>query len=74
MKTLIYAEKQPSVARFFAIDTPDCERLALLEQWQVAYVFYGPDERSLGDWDPATVSWLEPVFGQGDVAVYRVKR
>lgn len=74
METVDYAGKQAAVARFFTAGTSDAERLVLLERWAVAYVFYGPDERALGGFDPAAAPWLEAVFQQGAAAVYRVRR
>ena len=61
-----------ATARFFAADTPDEERLALLREWQVIWLFYGPEERALGGFDPAAVPYLELAFRQGEVTVYRV--
>ena len=72
METVDYAGKQEAVVRFFAADTPDEERLALLEEWHVNWVFYGPEEWSLGAFAPESVPWLEPAFRRGDVTVYRV--
>ena len=60
------------MARFFAADTPDDVRRAVLREWQVAWLFHGPGERTLGDFDPTAAPWLVPVFRTGGVAVYRV--
>ena len=72
METVDYEGKRAAMARFFAADTPDEERLALLKEWQVIWLFYGPEERALGDFDPATVAYLEPAFRQGEVTIHRV--
>jgi hypothetical protein len=72
METVDYAQKRSAVARFYEAETPDAERQELLKAWGVAYVFYGREERTLGDFDPAVVSWLELAFRSGEVAVYRV--
>ena len=72
METVDFEAKREAVARFFTTDTPDEERLTLLREWGVAWLFCGPEERSLGDFDPSAVTYLEPVFQQGEVAVYRV--
>jgi len=73
METVDYESKRAAVARFFAADTPDVERLALLEEWGVAYVFHGPEERALGEFDPDVAPWLVLVFRVGKVAVYQVR-
>jgi hypothetical protein len=73
METVDHAEKRSAVARFYAVETADAERRNLVEEWGAVYVFYGPEERALGSYDPATSPWLERVFQMGDVAVYRVR-
>ena len=72
METVDVEVKRESVARFYAAGTSDTDRLSLLAAWGVAYVFHGPEEQGLGDFDPATVPWLVPRFRAGEVAVYRV--
>ena len=72
METVDYAGKRSAVARFYDAETSDAERRELLAAWGVAYVFHGTEERALGDFDPAAVSWLEPAFRSGEIAVYRV--
>ncbi len=72
METVDYAHKADAVARCFDGATSDEERQALLDEWRVRYLFYGPHERALGDWDPRTAPYLEPVFERGEVVVYQV--
>jgi hypothetical protein len=71
-ETVDFEGKREAVARFFAADTHDVERLALLEEWEVAYVFHGPEERMLGGFDSGSVPWLEQTFRAGEVEVYLV--
>jgi hypothetical protein len=73
METVDYEGKRTSVARFYDAGTPVAERQELLETWGVAYVFHGPEERALGDFDPAAAPWLKLAFQSGGVAVYRVE-
>lgn len=37
------------------------------------YVFYGPRERKMGGFDPASSEFLEAVYRAGDVVIYRVE-
>src|SRR5690606_424916 len=46
-ETIGYAGKSDQVRRFFSGAMSEAERLALLEGFDVAYVFYGPAERAL---------------------------
>jgi uncharacterized membrane protein len=71
-ETLDFETKQAAVAHFFAATTSDDERLGLLEQYRVAYVFHGPYEQALGGFDPAKADYLTLVFTRNDVSVYRV--
>lgn len=72
METVNYDAKKDEVMHFFATSTSDEDRLALLRKWKVEWVFYGPGERGIGDFDPSEASYLEPTFQQGDVMVYEV--
>jgi hypothetical protein len=65
-------EKQRAAARFFAASTSDDERLGLLARYGVAYVFHGPFERALGDFDPAQAGYLTQVYTNRNVSIYRV--
>ncbi|HSM56612.1 MAG TPA: hypothetical protein VK879_10700 [Candidatus Sulfomarinibacteraceae bacterium] len=71
-ETVAFAEKTQAVQRFFRIDTSDEWRRALLQEYGVDYVWHGPPERWLGDFDPAAADYLRPVHRVGDVVVYRV--
>ncbi len=69
----IHAEEiLPRVRAFYQVDTSPDERQALLDEYQVDYIFYGPAERDLGDWDPARAEYLTPVYQDGDYAIFVV--
>jgi hypothetical protein len=72
METIAYEQKMAEVASFFAAGTPEQERVALLEQYDVAYVFHGPYERTLGAFDPDESDYLERMFAHNGVRVYAV--
>ncbi len=72
-ETIALEDKRPRVARFYAADTPDAERQALLAEGRIAYVLFGPRERALGGFDPARVDYLEWAYAEGDYAVYAVR-
>ena len=71
--TLKFFDKQKAVARFFDTATPDAERLALLKQFDVQYVYWSDAERALGSWNPAQAAYLEQVWSAPRAAIYRVK-
>jgi hypothetical protein len=68
------AELAPRVASFFQSETDDAERLALLEEFGITHVFWGPREQELGDWSPETASYLHLAYTQGDYHIYQVSK
>jgi hypothetical protein len=66
------SEKLTMVDLFFEAGTPDSYRTALLHEYDIAYVFYGPREVLLGDFDPAAAQYLSPAFANELVTIYRV--
>jgi hypothetical protein len=67
-----YQEINPQVAQFYAQPGSDIQRLALLNRWNVRYVFWGPAERRLGSWDPRQSNFLLLVGQSGNCAVFEV--
>lgn len=68
------ATLQPRVEAFFGSEAADEERRALLDEFAVAYVFWGPGEKALGNWDPRTADFLEEAARFGEYQVFRVLR
>ena len=56
------------VETFFASDTSDAEREAMLHEWRAAFVFVGPRERAIGLADPPPG---HEVFRNATVMVYQ---
>jgi hypothetical protein len=73
-ETVDWETRFDEVARFYSRNTDDAWRTALLDRYHIRYVFAGPRERALGDFDPSQASYLEPVFSNRDVALYEVRR
>jgi hypothetical protein len=65
-------EIRPEVESFFQSSTSDQKRMDLIQQFQIDYVFYGPEEQALGDWSPDSFDRLSPVYHEGDWKIYRV--
>ncbi len=64
--------KLKAAERFFAAETSDTWREQTLAHYGIDYLFYGPDERALGGFDPAVAAYLQPVYRNDQVTVYRV--
>jgi len=73
METVNFEAKRAAVAQFYAMDTSNAARLALVRAWHVRWVFYGPQEQALGGFNLAAIAWLEPAFQRGDVMIYQVR-
>jgi len=68
------AEIRPRVIKFFQSDNFNEERLRLLDEFDVDYVFWGPAERELGNWNPAAADYLTEVYNDGDVRIFSITR
>lgn len=64
------AELRPRIARFYLSETPDTERIELLDEFRVDYVFWGPTERALGDWDPDAAEYLNILFDHDGYRIF----
>jgi hypothetical protein len=72
--TADFERKREMMERFFDAATSDVERMQLVQQYNVRYVFWGPAERELGSYDLDASSWLSRVFSNSRVSVYRVNQ
>lgn len=71
-ETLHHAAKREMVRRFFDPATDDAWRQQMLREYNIEYLFYGPQERALGDWSPDAASFLYPIYRRAGYTVYRV--
>ncbi|MGB2897594.1 MAG: hypothetical protein WBB65_15725 [Anaerolineales bacterium] len=62
----------PEVSAFFNEEWDEDQREKFLEEQQVEYVFYGPSERELGDWDPDLSSGLIRRYNERGYRIYEV--
>ncbi len=67
------AQVLPRVQAFYAADTEDAERLRLLDEQRVDFVFVGPSEAQLGDWHPQRSAILDLRFELNGYSIYAVK-
>ncbi|MCX7680387.1 MAG: hypothetical protein N2508_00220, partial [Anaerolineae bacterium] len=72
-ETVEFSRKEAMVAQFFARETDDSWRKTLLEEYGVDYIFWGPEERKLGGFDPHTASYLRAVYEVGEYAIFMVE-
>lgn len=66
-------DRLDDVEQFFAEDSSDDMRIALLTEHHLDYVYYGSYERELGDFDPTTVDYLVPVAETDSITLFAVQ-
>ena len=71
-ETVDYPRKEAEVAQFYDGQTSDEWRQALIEQYQIGYVWHGPREQELGDFDPTTAVYLQPIYENNTITIYKV--
>jgi hypothetical protein len=69
-ETIDYTQKRGAVETFFQGQTDDSTRLNILREHGIAYLFYGPQERALGDFNPASHPYLVKRFSNDKVSIY----
>lgn len=74
IETLTVAYEEVAAQMFLAYqgNTTDTQRQELLQKWNVDYVYWGPDERELGDWNPNQEVYLEKIVTAGEHEIFRV--
>jgi hypothetical protein len=67
------AELLPRITAFYQAGTPDSARIELLEEFGVDYVFWGPHERALGNWEPSGADFLSPFYQSEGYSIFTVE-
>lgn len=71
-QTLDFFGKSEMVEQFFTTQTDPTQRQAILQQYSVDYILYGPTEQILGNYDPASAPYLTLVFASETTQIYQV--
>ncbi len=71
-ETVDFVGKETAVTQFFAASTSNAWRQELLEQFNVKYVWYGPREQELGQFNPATAAYLIPIYQNETITIFSV--
>jgi hypothetical protein len=71
--TIDFSHKRELVKAFFDDATSDSERRALIRQYGIHHVFYGPAEQALGDYNPGESPLFVEVFSSLRTHVYATK-
>ncbi|HLD27919.1 MAG TPA: hypothetical protein VJB39_03640, partial [Patescibacteria group bacterium] len=73
-QTADWQQKKPLVDNFFKDNVHDEAKRAWLVEQNIAYLFYGSFEESLGDFNPRGKDYLIPLFQADNVTIYKVAR
>jgi uncharacterized membrane protein len=60
------------VQAFYNVESTDRQRLELISRYGINYVFWGPSERLLGDWNPRNSPYLNEVYESGEFTIFIV--
>ena len=71
-QTLKFKDKFALVQTFYNTATSDADRQSMLNTYKVTYLIYSPEESQLGKFDPSSAGYLQQVFDEGKVKVYKV--
>jgi len=71
-ETIHLEEKRREFRDFFERGTSDEWRCYFLQRYGIRYLFYGPQEKAWGDFDPSQAPYLTKQFQAGAYAVYEV--
>jgi len=72
-ETIDFQPKLSLAVRIFQSATPENVRRALLERAGITHILYGPYERDIGDWNPATSDLTRLDYQNDTVQVFSVR-
>lgn len=61
------------VEEFFGDGSIQSNRLATIKELDVSYIFLGPNERYLGNWDPKDENFLREIYNENGYLIYEVE-
>lgn len=67
------SELQPQIAAFFQAGSTHEDRLRLICSQGVDYLFWGPHERLLGNWQPMEMPGIDQIYENQEVKIFQVE-
>jgi len=61
-----------SITKFYSSWTSDIERLTLIKEFDINYIFWGPNEMALGGWNPEQAPYLRLLYKSNKYQIYEV--
>lgn len=59
-----------TVNTFYNYSTPDVGRIEFIKDLDIQYIFWGPEERKLGDWNPNKAPYLNKIYDEGGYSIF----
>lgn len=72
-ETVYSDQKRAQAKEFFSTAVDEAWRIALLKQFNVRYVYYGPNEKAAGNFAPERAPYLREVYRNEAVQIFEVK-
>jgi hypothetical protein len=72
-QTVDFYGKSKMVDEFYSTTITDLQRQSILKEFNVHYVFFGPAERQIGNFNPAQSSYLKIAYSSKLVEVFQVE-
>lgn len=60
------------ISSFYDSEISNEMRQRIIQQYNIKYVYWGPHEQALGDWNPAQVLWLDQIFHLDGYLIFAV--
>jgi hypothetical protein len=67
------SELQPQITAFFQAGTTHEDRIRLICSQGVDYIFWGPHERLLGNWQPMEMPGIDQIYENQEVKIFQVE-
>ena len=72
VETLFFDSKLQQMVWFYSINNLDNKKINFLKHNKISYIFYSPNEKGIGDFEPKKKPYLKKVFQQGETKIYKV--
>ncbi len=73
-ETANYERVSEAVKTFYDEETSQGERVSLIAEYHVDYVYWGPAEQQLGEWDPELAPYLSVWYEKDPYIIYQVNQ
>ena len=72
-ETVDFVDRWQDARQFYSAATSDDWRQSFLDRYGVSYVWYGPQERLLGAFNPDQTAFLTPIFQGNEISIFSVQ-